>query len=170
MDEFLNRKREVNMQIKQSRVDANMTRYMKMITKLCVIWMLCMVLPALTFAIDYKHTEKLLSTENTIIGEPIYYPGGGRADVQSLIVVMNPGEKTVWHKHGVPLFAYILSGDLRVNYGDKGERTYHAGDAFMEAMDQFHQGQNIGKEPVRILAVFMGGNNQKLVIKKVKSD
>ena len=158
------------MQMKETKADANVIRHMKMITKLCAIWMLCMVAPTLTAAIEYKHTEKLLTTENTIIGEPIYYPGGGRADIQSLIVVMNPGEKTVWHKHGVPLFAYILSGDLRVNYGDKGERTYHSGDTFMEAMDQFHQGENIGKEPVRILAVFLGGSNQKLVIKKVKGD
>jgi quercetin dioxygenase-like cupin family protein len=117
-------------------------------------------------AIDYKKTEPLLTTDTTVIGEPIYYPGGGKADIRAIEVIMLPGDKTSWHKHGVPLFAYILSGTLHVNYGDKGERAYRPGDSFMEAMDQFHQGENRGKETVKILALFMGGNKQKLVIPK----
>jgi len=83
-----------------------------------------------------------------------------------MVVVMQPGEKTVVHKHGVPLYAYLLSGELEVDYGPHGKRTYHAGDNFMEAMDQFHQGENIGSDIVQILAFFMGGNGQPLVIKK----
>ncbi len=118
------------------------------------------------YAGDYQETENLLSTSRTIIGEPLYYPGGGAADITSMVVVMQPGEKTAIHKHGVPLYAYILSGELEVDYGPHGKKTYREGDSFMEAMDQFHQGENIGPGTVRILTVFMGGNGQPLVVNK----
>jgi len=118
------------------------------------------------YASDYKQTEQLLDTDTTIIGETIYYPGGMKADIKSIVVVMKPGEKTAVHKHGVPLYAYLLSGKLEVSYGKHGKKVYRAGDSFMEAMDQFHQGVNIGSDDVRILAVFMGGNAQSLVIKE----
>lgn len=119
------------------------------------------------YAGDYKETEQLLDTDKTIIGEQIYYPGSTtKAEIRSMVVVMKPGEKTVVHKHGVPLYAYLLSGDLEVDYGKSGKMIYHKGDNFMEAMGQFHQGVNIGTDDVRILAVFMGGADQPLVIKK----
>ena len=97
----------------------------------------------------------LLSTGTTIMGEKLRYPAGD-PHVTASIVTLAPGQRTIPHKHGVPLFAYILSGELSVDYGDKGVRTYKAGDTFMEAMDQVHHGFNPGKEPVRLLAVYMG--------------
>jgi quercetin dioxygenase-like cupin family protein len=54
------------------------------------------------------------------------------------------------------MFAYILDGEITVDYGDRGKRTYRKGDAFMEAMDVPHFGADTGTLPVRILAVFMG--------------
>ena len=68
------------------------------------------------------------------------------------------------HRHGVPLFAYILSGELTVDYGTHGTRTYRQGDAFMEAMDVAHFGINRGNAPVRILTVYMGADDAKDVI------
>ena len=115
---------------------------------------------------DYAQSKTLLETSQTVIGETIHYPGGGLAEIMTMVVVLPPGESTVWHKHGVPLYAYLLSGILEVDYGDMGKRTYHAGDNFMETMGVFHQGHNSGQEPVSILAVFMGGEGQPLVIQK----
>jgi len=115
---------------------------------------------------DYPQSETLLETSRTVIGEQIHYPGGGPASIKAMVVVLPPGGSTTWHKHGVPLYAYILSGDLDVDYGQAGHRIYHPGDSFMEAMDTFHQGHNSGHEIVRILAVFMGGEGQPLVIPK----
>jgi quercetin dioxygenase-like cupin family protein len=56
----------------------------------------------------------------------------------------------------VPLFGYILEGELTVDYGAKGRRTYRKGDGFGEAMDEAHNGRYAGREPVKILAVFIG--------------
>ncbi len=105
----------------------------------------------------------LLSTGKTIVGETIHYPSGP-AHVTAAIVTLAPGGRTILHKHGVPLFAYILAGELTVNYGAHGTRTYKQGQSFMEAMDVAHFGINNGAEPVRILAVYMGATGAKDVI------
>ncbi len=105
----------------------------------------------------------LLSTGKTIVGETIHYPKGA-AHVTAAIVTLAPGGRTILHKHGVPLFAYILAGELTVNYGNHGTRTYKPGQAFMEAMDVAHFGINKGAQPVRILAVYMGAAGAKDVV------
>ena len=105
----------------------------------------------------------LLSTGTNVVGETIHYPAGA-AHVTAAIVTLAPGARTLLHKHGVPLFAYILSGTLTVNYGKHGTRTYQQGQAFMEAMAVAHYGVNKGKVPVRILAVYMGAKGARNVI------
>ncbi len=105
----------------------------------------------------------LLSTGSTILGEPIHYPSG-QAQVTAAIVTMAPGARTIEHKHGVPMFAYILEGEITVDYGDKGKRTYRAGDALMEAMDVAHFGENTGTTPMRLIAVYMGAKGASDVI------
>src|SRR5262245_46978829 len=84
----------------------------------------------------------LLSTGTTILGETLRYPVNGPAHVTAAIVTLAPGEKTIVHRHGVPLFAYILEGELTVDYGARGTRTYRQGQAFMEAMGVAHFGTN----------------------------
>jgi quercetin dioxygenase-like cupin family protein len=106
----------------------------------------------------------LLSTGTTIVGEPIRYPTSGPAHVTGSIVTLAPGARTVVHKHGVPMFAYILEGEITVDYGAKGKRTYRAGDALMEAMDVAHFGENTGTQPMRLIAVYMGAKGASDVV------
>lgn len=106
---------------------------------------------------DGRYPAKiLLSTSETIVGEPIRYPDTGAAKVTAAIVTLAPGETTPWHQHGVPMFAYLLGGELNVDYGVKGKKVYKAGDALVEAMAATHRGTNHGDVPVRILVVYMG--------------
>jgi len=105
----------------------------------------------------------LLSTGKTIVGETIHYPSGP-AHVTAAIVTLAPGGRTILHKHGVPLFAYILEGELTVDYGTHGTRTYRQGQSFMEAMDVAHYGINNGTQPARLVAVYMGATGAKDVI------
>jgi quercetin dioxygenase-like cupin family protein len=98
----------------------------------------------------------VLSTGNTVMGEPIRYPSGAPARITALEITLQPGQQTGWHTHPVPLFGYILEGELTVDYGSKGQRTYLKGDGFAEAMNETHNGRNLGQDPVRILAVFIG--------------
>jgi len=104
------------------------------------------------------------SMSKTILGEDIVYPRTGKAVVTSAIVTVAPGERTVLHRHGVPMFAYILDGELAVDYGSHGRRTYRPGDAFVEAMAVAHFGHNTGFQPVRILVVYMGAEGSRDVV------
>jgi quercetin dioxygenase-like cupin family protein len=106
----------------------------------------------------------LLSTSKTIVGETIRYPRTGQAHVTAAIFTLEPGGKSILHKHGVPLFAYILEGELTVDYGKQGTRVYKKGDSLMEAMNVAHFSVNNGSEPVRLLAVYMGAKSAKDVV------
>ena len=112
--------------------------------------------PAPLAAEVHSSQRLILSTDTTVTGEPIRYPSGAAARITAVEITLAPGQQTGWHMHPVPLFAYILEGELTVDYGGKGERTYRAGDGFMEAMDERHDGRNSGQGSVKILAVVIG--------------
>ncbi len=120
----------------------------------------CAVAPASRLAAEDNAaalaTVPLLSTGTTVMGETLHYPTTGPAHVTAAIVTLPPGGRTVLHKHGVPLFAYVLEGEITVDYGDRGKRTYRQGDALMEAMNTAHFGADAGSQPVRLLTVYMG--------------
>ena len=92
-------------------------------------------LAAPTAADDHGYpAATLLSTGTSIVGEPIQYPAGAPAHVTASIINIPPGQRTIAHRHGVPLFAYMLQGELTVDYGAKGKRVYRAGEAFMDRL------------------------------------
>lgn len=118
--------------------------------------------PSATLPATYP-AEPLLATSTTVLGEPLHYPSG-TPHVTSAIVTLAPGARTILHKHGVPMFAYILDGEITVDYGKHGKRTYRKGQSLMEAMHVAHFGENTGTEPMRLIAVYMGSKRAKDVI------
>jgi quercetin dioxygenase-like cupin family protein len=66
----------------------------------------------------------VLSTGSTVTLEPIRYPSGAPAQITAVEITLQAGQETGWHTHSVPLFAYILEGELTVDYGAKGLRTF----------------------------------------------
>lgn len=99
--------------------------------------------------------EPLLDTTQTILGEAFAYPAG-RARISAARLTVPPGATVPLHLHPVPLFAYILQGELIVDYGSRGMRTYRKGDAFVEAFEWPHHARNGGKGNVVILTVYAG--------------
>jgi quercetin dioxygenase-like cupin family protein len=99
----------------------------------------------------------LLSSGTTIIDQPIAYPAG-TPKVTGAIVTIPPGGETGWHLHEVPLFVYILEGEVTVDYGEKGVKVVKEGESILEAMDWAHNGMNKTDKPLRILAVYMGAD------------
>ena len=63
----------------------------------------------------------LLKGNKTIMGEDFNYPSG-QANVTAAVLTLAPGTKTLTHTHGVPLFIYVLEGEMDVDYGAKGRR------------------------------------------------
>lgn len=109
---------------------------------------------------DYPPVEPLLKDGKTILGQTLTYPTDGPAQIQSVIVTMQPGEETGLHTHPYPTFGYMLEGELTVSYPGGVKKTYKQGDAVMEAVNTLHNGKNTGTVPVRILVVFMGVGGQ----------
>ncbi len=109
-------------------------------------------------AVDGVSVEVLLDAAGeTVLGQPISYPGGD-AQVTMSVVTLGPGESTVNHIHEAPMAAYILEGEVTVDYGDEGTFTFGEGDALLEALDVVHEGTNTGSDPVRILVINMGSD------------
>lgn len=98
----------------------------------------------------------LLATGETILGQPVAYPTGAAPQITAAIITLDPGASTGWHRHAVPLVAYMLEGELTVAYEGHGERVYRQGDSLVEAIGTAHEGSNVGDDVVRILAVFAG--------------
>ena len=103
----------------------------------------------------YPPLDVLLSSSQTVIGQAIAYPQGV-PKVTAAIISLEPGRETGMHLHRAPLFAYILSGELTVDYGADGLRVFKEGNAFLEALNSDHNGRNTGSAVTRILAVYMG--------------
>ncbi len=134
-----------------------------------VLWAAILVAGAATFAgaikalaADQPVVETLLETQTTNLGQPIEYPAENAAKITAVIVTLAPGEETGRHRHPVPLYGQVLSGQVTSDYSDSGDsgehgsQTYQAGEAFMEAVATWHNGHNSGDETLRILAIFMG--------------
>ena len=87
--------------------------------------------------------------------KPSLYPAG-KPKLSGAILTLQPGAETGWHTHGAPPTGIVLDGELTVDYGDKGKRTYKKGDALVETMTTPHNGKNSGDGPMRLFVVFVG--------------
>ncbi len=112
--------------------------------------------------------EPLLKTDTTSIGQPIAYPQVGRAEVTVLKITMPPGSNTGWHKHDIPLFAYVVQGELTVTREQHEPRVFRGGEAVAEMTDVYHEGANLGEEDVVLIAFYLGGDDKPLAIPRAK--
>lgn len=110
--------------------------------------------------------EPLLKSDTTSVGQKIHYPKFDNAEVTALKITLKPGKSTGWHKHDIPLFAYIIQGTLTVDLGDGKQRTFEAGSAVAEAIGLWHQGINKGTDDLVLIAFYLGGKGMPLSVPK----
>ena len=93
------------------------------------------------------------STAVTSTGQPIILPQKN-VEVTASIFDIAPGATLPVHKHPFPRYGYVLAGTLKVTNVDTGKSdTFKAGDFIVEMIDQWHQGSNIGADPVKLLVI-----------------
>jgi quercetin dioxygenase-like cupin family protein len=139
---------------------------MKVPTRVLLLLTILVTLPVYAQSNEAEGYQKqvqvtpLLKATVTSAGQPIAYPQIIDPEVTVLLVEIPPGTETGWHKHPFPCYAYILSGELSVDF--EGGQTNHftAGQAFAEGVNLRHNGKNIGMEPVR-LVLFVTGEKDK---------
>ncbi|MCX8571383.1 cupin domain-containing protein [Aminobacter sp. MET-1] len=95
----------------------------------------------------------LASVTETASGQPIVLP---QKNVQVLLSSFEipPGAKLPVHMHPSARYAYVLEGQLEVTNVDTGKSTsYKKGDFIVEMIGTWHQGANVGSEPVKLLVI-----------------
>jgi quercetin dioxygenase-like cupin family protein len=80
-------------------------------------------------------------------------------------VEMPIGFTTDIHQHSQPVYLLIFDGALEIDYGSKGKKSFHSGQAYVEAINWCHQGRSIGDTPLKMLAIYISDKNYPEQIK-----
>ena len=105
--------------------------------------------------------KKIMDTDENIIGQKIIYPNGA-AQITSEVIEIAPKTTIPWHEHLVPMYAYILDGEIEVDYGNKGIKTIKRGEAMIEAVNFPHKGINKTNKIAKVLVVYVGASSAPL--------
>ena len=75
-----------------------------------------------------------------------------------------PGESSGAHRHPGITIAYVLEGEIRSKVGDEPEKTYTAGQMFLETPGQLHAvSRNASAtKPAKLLAVMLAEKGKAL--------
>ena len=106
--------------------------------------------------------EQLLKTDTTTTGQKIIYPFSENDEVTILRITIEPGQSTGWHKHEIPVFAYVLKGNLTVELEDNKTIVYQQNSSFSEVINTLHNVINKGNENIILIAFFMGEKGKAL--------
>jgi len=139
-----------------------MKKYFLTLTLLAII--------SLTARSQYRglNIKELLRTDTTSIGQKITYPDFADPEVTMLKITIPPGKSTGWHKHNIPVFAYVVKGVLTVELEDHQIKKFKEESTFAEVRNTYHNGTNKEDSDLVLIAIYMGGKEQKLSIPKEK--
>ncbi len=108
-------------------------------------------------------TEALLKTSVTRDNDPVAYPAG-TPQIVSVIGTMEKDGRTALHEHPVPVFVYVLEGEIEVRSKEGEPHRYKAGEAFIESVSRQHQAHNVAGTASKILVVFMGEDGKPTTV------
>lgn len=134
----------------------------------CLGVMVVLLVVSSTFAAGYSSgvsAKVLTKTSLTADGQKIVYLQTDKAEVTAMTVDIAPGAETGWHKHPVPVYAYVLSGELTVELEGGQRLRYGTGAAIIEVVNTLHNGKNSGAEPVKLAVFYLGAEGVPNVIK-----
>lgn len=135
-----------------------MTSWRNTIIGLMLFLPLALYGPSAAFSDDYEglKVSPIKKTTTTTSGQRISYPKTDSAEVTVVTVDIQPGGETGWHLHPVPVYAYVLSGELSVELDDGKQTIFKEGDSIIEVVNAPHNGRNFGKLPVKLIVFYTG--------------
>lgn len=93
-------------------------------------------------------------------GKPYAPYASGTPELTVLKLTIAPKAALPWHKHPYPNAGYVLEGALTIQDKESGvHKTFHAGEAFTESVDDAHRGV-AGDEKTVVLLVYAGIKGQ----------
>ncbi len=112
-----------------------------------------------------------------VFGNALKYPSGDAA-ITSQVNVWKPGFKSPWHYHPYTGVAYVIQGELTVNFDtitpveEKSTektvattQTYKAGEkAFLGAANVWHFSENLGDKDLIFMVTWLGEENEPVAV------
>jgi quercetin dioxygenase-like cupin family protein len=109
-------------------------------------------------------TKPVIKTGKTRDNDPIQFPKTDKPEIVSVVGTLQPGGRTPLHQHPVPVYVYILEGELELQTEGAEPHRYKAGEAYIESLNRNHQLFNKSSSPTRLLVVFMGEEGKPTTI------
>lgn len=128
-------------------------------------------LPWPAWSADYKDGVSATILKKSSVtgnGQKIVYPVTDKAEVTAIRVELAEGAETGWHSHPVPVYAYVLNGELDVELDGGQVVSYRAGDAIIEVLNTLHNGRNRGPDTVRLAVFYTGIEGAPNVVKPAR--
>ena len=101
----------------------------------------------------------------TASGQKLQYPQTDKPEIESVLIEIAPGGESGRHMHPVPTYVYVVEGTLTVEMDHGSPRDYAAGSGFLESVNSWHNGKNLGQAPVKVLVVFVSEEGKKNFIR-----
>ena len=98
----------------------------------------------------------VLKTTTKSSGDPVRYPVALNPEVTAAIIDFPPGAETGWHLHTVPVYAWVVAGNVSIELEGGRSRTFKEGEAIVETVGVRHIGRNTGSVPARLLVFYTG--------------
>jgi quercetin dioxygenase-like cupin family protein len=99
------------------------------------------------------------ATSTNVLGEPITFPTG-TPELASWIATFEKGGRSSRHQHPVPMYVYVLEGELEVRPESGEPYRIAEGEAIIEPQDTTVQAFNVADGPTKILVVAMAAQGQ----------
>lgn len=141
---------------------------MKKISLISILVLVC----AFATAQQYQEgviVEKLLQTSTTVTGQKFEYPMNSSPEVSMYKITLPAGKETGWHKHDVPVFAYVVKGTITVEIEGGKKFTYTPNSTIAEVINTMHNGSNLGKEDVVLIATYIGEKAAPNSVKRINA-
>ena len=119
----------------------------------------------ITTAQQAPKVSPVIKATATATGQKLQYPQTDKPEIESVLVEIAPGGESGRHMHPVPTYVYVLEGTLTLESDHGSPREYAAGSGFLESMNSWHNGKNLGQAPLKILVVFVSEEGKKNFIR-----
>ena len=119
----------------------------------------------ITTAQQAPKVSPVVKATATASGQKLQYPQTDRPEIESVLIEIAPGGESGRHMHPVLTYGYVVEGKLTVEMDDSSAREYAAGSGFLESVNTWHNGKNLGQAPVKVLVVFVSEEGKKNFIR-----